>query len=190
MKRHGADVEKLTGRNDDVRQVPDTLHHRSRAMTRRRAILIGGSLGALALGGAGWLRTRAAADMSDPAFMAELMHCLRFNPTAAMTTGDGLYSVASGSPALPDWLGPRLFDMAFTAEAENKKYARQRFSLQATALGLKTAYINQPVEVPGLRADLASLAGLPGRRPDIVMRLGRAPAMAMSAHRPVDNVMV
>ncbi|MFN3273219.1 MAG: Acg family FMN-binding oxidoreductase [Paracoccus sp. (in: a-proteobacteria)] len=157
------------------------------------------------------------AQMADPAFMAELMHWLRFNPTAAMTTGDGLYSVASGNPALPDWLGPRLFDMAFTAEAENRKYARQiasssgiavfvaaqdnpehwvqagracqRFSLQATALGLKTAYINQPVEVPGLRADLASLAGLPGRRPDIVMRFGRAPAMAMSARRPVDQVM-
>lgn len=158
------------------------------------------------------------AQMADPAFLAELMHWLRFNPAAAMTTGDGLYSVASGNPALPDWLGPRLFDMVFTAQAENEKYARQiatssgvavfvaaqdnpehwvqagracqRFSLQATALGLKTAYINQPVEVPGLRADLAALVGLPGRRPDIVMRFGRAPAMAMSARRPVDAVMV
>ncbi|TCM78083.1 Acg family FMN-binding oxidoreductase [Rhodovulum steppense] len=158
------------------------------------------------------------AQMADPAFVTELMHWLRFNPAAAMTTGDGLYSVASGNPALPDWLGPRLFDMVFTAQAENEKYARQiasssgvavfvaaqanpehwvqagracqRFSLQATALGLKTAYINQPVEVPGLRADLAALVGLPGRRPDIVMRFGRAPAMPMSARRPVEAVMV
>jgi hypothetical protein len=55
---------------------------------------------------------------------------------------------------------------------------------------LKTAHINQPAEVPGLRADLAALVGLPGRRPDIVMRFGRAPAMPMSARRPVDAVMV
>ncbi len=159
-----------------------------------------------------------SAQMADPAFVAELVHWLRFHPAAAMTTGDGLYSVASGNPALPDWLGPRLFDMVFIAKAENEKYARhiatssgvavfvaaqdnpehwvqagracQRFALQATALGLKTAYINQPVEVPHLRADLAAAVGLPGRRPDIVMRFGRAPAMPMSARRPVDAVMV
>lgn len=158
------------------------------------------------------------AQMADPAFVAELMQWLRFNPNAAMATGDGLYSVASGNPALPDWLGPRLFDMVFTAEAENEKYARQiatssgvavfvaeqdnpehwvqagrasqRFALQATAMGLKTAYINQPVEVPDLRSDLSALVGLPGRRPDIVMRFGRAPAMPMSARRPVEAVMV
>ena len=159
-----------------------------------------------------------SAQMADPAFVAELMHWLRFNPAAAMTPGDGLYSAASGTPAMPDWLAPRLFDMVFTARAENAKYARQiatssgvavfvsardepehwvqagracqRFSLQATALGLKTAYINQPVEVSALRADLAALVGLPGRRPDIVMRFGRAPAMPMSARRPVEAVMV
>jgi hypothetical protein len=159
-----------------------------------------------------------SAQMTDPAFVAELKGWLRFNPTAAMTTGDGLYSVASGNPALPDWLGPRVFDMVFTAAAENEKYARQiasssgiavfvaaqdnpehwvqagracqRFALQATALGLKTAHINQPVEVPRLRPDLAALVGLPGRRPDIVMRFGRAPPMPWSARRPVDKVMV
>jgi nitroreductase len=158
------------------------------------------------------------AQLADPAFVAELKHWLRFGPNAAMASGDGLYSPASGNPALPDWLGPRLFDLVFNADAENTKYARQintssgiavfvatrsdpehwvqagracqRFSLQATALGLKTAHINQPVEVPGLRADLAALVGLPGRRPDIVMRFGRAPAMPMSARKPVDAVMV
>jgi len=158
------------------------------------------------------------AQLADPAFVAELRHWLRFSPNAAMASGDGLYSPASGNPALPDWLGPRLFDLVFTADAENTKYARQidtssgiavfiaarsdpehwvqagracqRFSLQATALGLKTAHINQPAEVPGLRADLAALVGLPGRRPDIVIRFGRAPAMPMSARRTVDAVMV
>ncbi len=157
------------------------------------------------------------AQMDDPAFVTELTQWLRFNPDAALKTGDGLYGVASGSPALPDWLAPRVFDLAFTAASENKKYARQiasssgiavfvaaeanpehwvqagracqRFSLQATALGLKTAHINQPVEVPGLRGDLAQIVGMPGKRPDIVMRFGRAPAMPMSVRRPVEAVM-
>jgi hypothetical protein len=50
--------------------------------------------------------------------------------------------------------------------------------------------VNQPVDVPALRADLAALVGLPGRRPDIVMRFGRAAAVPYSARRPVDSVMI
>jgi hypothetical protein len=155
--------------------------------------------------------------MADPAFVAELKNWLRFNPQAAVTTGDGLYSAASGNPALPDWLGPRIFDIAFTTKSENAKYARQiasssgiavfagtgatpaqwvqvgracqRFALQATALGLKHAFLNQPVEVAGFRTGLAALAGLPGRRPDIVMRFGRGAPMPFSVRRPVAAVM-
>lgn len=157
------------------------------------------------------------AQMADPAFVAELKHWLRFNPRAAMATGDGLYSAASGNPVLPDWLGPRLFDRVFTAKAESAKLARQvassagiavfsgagatpaqwvqvgracqRFALQATALGLKHAFLNQPVEVAAFRTDLATLAALPGRRPDIVMRFGRAALMPFSIRRSVESVM-
>jgi hypothetical protein len=68
--------------------------------------------------------------------------------------------------------------------------ACQRFALQATALGLKCAFLNQPVEVSGLRADLSALVGLPGRRPDIVMRFGRGAALPFSARRPLEAVMV
>ena len=105
----------------------------------------------------------------------------------------------------------------FTAKSENDKYARQldssagvvvfcgqredrdhwvkvsracqRFALQATALGLKHAFINQPVEVPSLRDDMAALAGIPGRRPDIVMRFGHGPLLPYSPRRPVAAVM-
>ena len=108
----------------------------------------------------------------------------------ALATGDGLFSMASGNPALPDWMGPWLFDIVYTVKAETAKYAGniassagigvfvgaaadpahwvqvgracRRFALQATAMGLKCAFLNQPVEVPGLRADLAALVGLPG----------------------------
>jgi Nitroreductase family len=157
------------------------------------------------------------AQMTDPAFVAELKRWLRFSPSVAMETGDGLFSAASGSPALPNWLGTRAFDWVFTPIAENDKYTRQiasssgiavfvaekedrehwvlagracqRFALQATALGLKHAYINQPVEVARLRPELASLIGMPGRRPDLVMRFGYGPPLPYSARRPVRAVL-
>jgi hypothetical protein len=153
-----------------------------------------------------------SAQMADAAFMRELKSWLRFSPRDAIQSGDGLFSAASGSPTLPAWLGPRIFNLVFKHAAENDKYARQvassagiavfvsqrddpehwflagracqRFALQATALGLKCAFINQPVEVPGLRPELATLVGLPGRRPDMVMRFGHAPALPFSPRRP------
>jgi Nitroreductase family len=156
--------------------------------------------------------------MADAAFVRELRQWLRFSPNDALRTGDGLFSATSGNPTGPAWLGPRVFDWMFNADAENTKYARhmkssagfavfvsarddkdhwvragracQRFALQATALGLKHAFINQPVEVAKLRPELASLVGLPGRRPDIVMRFGYGPTMPYSARRPVSAVVV
>ena len=156
--------------------------------------------------------------MADAAFVRELRSWLRFSPREAMQTGDGLFSAASGSPTLPSWLGPRVFDWVFTVDGENEKYARQlrssagiavfvsqkedrehwvlagracqRFALQATALGLKHAFINQPVEVARLRPELASLIGMAGRRPDLVMRFGYGPTLPYSARRPVDTIMI
>lgn len=157
-----------------------------------------------------------SAQMADPAFVRELKSWIRFSPREAMTRGDGLFSAVSGSPALPEWLGPTLFGATFKAGAENDKYARQirsssglavfvgeradrdhwtrvgrasqRFALQATALGLKHAYINQPVEVAALRPALSDLVGLTGRRPDLVMRFGYGPALEFSARRPASVV--
>ncbi|MDP3660527.1 nitroreductase family protein [Phenylobacterium sp.] len=158
-----------------------------------------------------------SAQMADPAFVDELKNWMRFNPRAALAHGDGLYSAASGNPILPTWLGGPMFDLAFKASSENQKYARhmdtasgvavfvaaradpehwvrvgwacQRFALQATALGMKVAFINQPVEVAALRDDLAALVGAPGRRPDIVIRFGYGPSLPMSPRRPVASVL-
>jgi hypothetical protein len=134
-----------------------------------------------------------------------------------MESDDGLFSRSSGNPTLPEWLGPHVFDMVFRADTENDKYARQlrgssglavfvserddedhwvcagpacqRFALQATALGLKQAFVNQPVEVASLRPELAVLVGMTGRRPDIVMRFGYGPMLPFSARRPVEAVL-
>jgi nitroreductase len=158
-----------------------------------------------------------SAQMADAAFLRELKAWMRFSPREAKRTGDGLFSATTGNPALPEWLGARAFDWAFKAESENDKYSRQiassagiaifaseredhahwvlagracqRFALQATVLGLKCAFINQPVEVARLRPELAALAGLAGRRPDIVMRFGHGPSLPFSARRPVRAVL-
>ncbi|PKA45497.1 Tat pathway signal protein [Rhizobium sullae] len=157
-----------------------------------------------------------SAQMGDPAFVRELKDWLRFNPRQALETGDGLFSAASDNPTAPAWLGGLMFDLVFRSATENDKYAGhlrssagiaifvserddkdhwmragracQRFALQATALGLKHAFINQPVEVASLRPQLAGLAGTPGRRPDIVMRFGYGPILPFSPRRPVDAV--
>ena len=159
-----------------------------------------------------------SAQMDDAAFLAELKAWIRFNPDAAVAYRDGLLSSSSGNPELPDWLGSLMFDYAFSKDAENAKYAEhirssaglvvfvaqsddpngwfaagrayQRYSLQATADGLKQAFVNQAVEVPAARAELRGLLGLGDRRPNLVVRFGAGPAMPKSLRRRVDDVMV
>ncbi|THK33648.1 Tat pathway signal protein [Ensifer sp. MPMI2T] len=156
------------------------------------------------------------AQVSDPAFAAELRSWLRFNARAAIETGDGLYSGCSGNPSLPPFLGRIMFGAFFKPDTENDRYARQvrsssglavivsdrddpvhwvqagrsyqRFALQATALGIRHAHLNQPVEVPSFRRELQSLLGLGNRRPDLVLRFGYAQPMPRSLRRPGRSV--
>jgi hypothetical protein len=157
-----------------------------------------------------------SAQMRDTAFMDELRAWMRFNGPSAVATMDGLYAPASGNPALPPWLARRLLPFVFTERGENDKYrthiassagvavfaaarsdkahwvaagrACQRFALQATALGLKYAFINQPVEVPRLRAQFSSWLGLGERLADLVVRFGVGPDLPRSLRRPVGEV--
>ena len=158
------------------------------------------------------------AQMADPAFVKELKAWIRFNRTDAVRTRDGLFSVASGNPAIPKWMGELAFGMFFTARGENDKYSRQirssagiavflgqfadmahwvevgrcyeRFALQATALGIRNAFLNQPVEVSSFRTPFADAIGHTGLRPDLVVRFGRGAAMPRSLRRPVQDVLV
>jgi len=66
----------------------------------------------------------------------------------------------------------------------------ERLALQATALGLCTAFINQPVEVAALRPQFAAFLGVGPRRPDLVVRIGRGPPMPLSLRRPIDEVLM
>ncbi len=154
--------------------------------------------------------------MRDIRFMDELKAWMRFSEREAVATMDGLFSRASGNPALPRWLVRPLLPFVFTERGENDKYRAciessaglavfvaehddaahwvevgrgcQRFALQATALGLKYAFVNQPVEVPRLRRQLAAYLNLGSRLPDLVVRFGTGPELPKSLRRPVSQV--
>lgn len=66
----------------------------------------------------------------------------------------------------------------------------ERFALRATVLGIRHAHLNMPIEVPEIRPALADWLGIPGRRPDLVIRFGRARPMPMSIRRPLEAVIV
>jgi hypothetical protein len=158
------------------------------------------------------------AQIKDKDFVDELKTWIRFSESEALEKGDGLFSRTSGNPTLPRWLGSFMFDMFFSAKAENEKYAKQirssagiavfvseandkahwvevgrsyeRFALQATALGIRNAFLNQPVEVASIRPQFANFLGIGQQRPDLVVRFGRGPAMPQSLRRPVAAVIV
>ena len=156
--------------------------------------------------------------VNNPAFVDELERWIRFGDGEAIRTGDGITARATGSPPVPRWLGRRIFRALFRAKPENDKCAHQirssagiaifvsnmndqahwveagrcyeRFALQATALGIRNAFVNQPVEESRLRPEFAKALGLGDRRPDLVVRFGRGREMPKSLRRPVESVLV
>jgi hypothetical protein len=159
-----------------------------------------------------------SAQLGDAAFRRELIGWMRFNPASAMAQGDGLFSACSGNPTLPSWLAGLMLPLVLTADAENRKYteqvrssaglaifvsarddkqhwfkagrAYQRFALKATALGIRNAFVNQPVEVASMRGGFAASLGVNSGRVDFLVRFGMAPASPMSLRRLVEDVMV
>jgi len=154
--------------------------------------------------------------MRDKAHLGELRGWLRFNDKEAVATMDGLFARAFSKPTVPTWLGRLVLPLVFTETGENAKYrahiessagmavfvaelndkahlievgrACERFALQATALGLKYAHLNQPVEVPMLRRQFASYLAIGARLPDLVVRFGTGPELPSSLRRPVEQV--
>ena len=159
----------------------------------------------------------AARQFGDAAFRDELLSWMRFNPRAALATGDGLFAGAVGAPVVPQFLGRLLFRGFATANQESARVRAQmaatplaavffaedpsprgwaqvgraltRLTLAGTERGLVSAHVNQAVEVEALRPELAALAGEPGLRPDLVLRLGYGPAMPYSPRRPLTRIL-
>jgi len=157
-----------------------------------------------------------SAQMRDPAFVAELKHWIRFNDAQAVESGDGLFTRSSGNPTSPSWLGSHLFSLYFSVKSENEKYAKQirssagvailigeradpaswfevgrayeRLALTMTTLGVRNSFVNQPVEVPAVRAQFSQWLGAPTRRPDLVLRFGKGSLLPYSLRRSVSQV--
>jgi nitroreductase len=159
-----------------------------------------------------------AAQFSDARWVAEMKKWIRFNASDALRTGDGLYGATLGIPNVPRWLGRAVMRAAVSAQSQSDKdrshihssgaiavlfsasddkqhwveagRSYERLALQASALGLSSAFINQPVEVAALRSQLAAHLGIGNHRPDLIVRLGYGPRMPRSLRRPVEQVLV
>ncbi|OHB29677.1 MAG: hypothetical protein A2790_07135 [Phenylobacterium sp. RIFCSPHIGHO2_01_FULL_69_31] len=158
-----------------------------------------------------------ATQVRSPAFRRELKAWIRFDGAEAARHRDGLYAASSGNPTLPRALGALAFDLAFTEAGETDKIVRQmrssaglavfsagtndprgwleagraytRFALTAEMAGLRTAFLNQPVEDAATRGPFAAWLGTSGRRPDLVVRFGQGPGLPRSLRRPVRDVL-
>jgi nitroreductase len=159
-----------------------------------------------------------SAQMNDAAFVAELKKWIRFSESEVLAHRDGLFAASSGNPILPEWLGKIVFRLAFRESSENDKYRQQilssagvmvfssdkddkqswvkvgrsyqRFALQATALGLRHAFVNQAVEVPAVRELFSEFMGIKQGRVDLLVRFGYADALPPSLRRPLAEVIV
>ncbi|MBE9069880.1 Tat pathway signal protein [Leptolyngbya cf. ectocarpi LEGE 11479] len=158
------------------------------------------------------------AQMNDAGWIKELKSWIRFSESHAIATGDGLYGLSMGSPDVPKVIGDLILRLALTPGSQNKKDKKhilsssgiavffsdvsskaqwvevgqcyERFALQATVLGLQTAFCNPPVEVPDLRAQFANWLRIGEGRPDLVVRFGRGPEMPHSLRRPLKEVVL
>ncbi|GAB4227837.1 MAG: nitroreductase family protein [Elainellaceae cyanobacterium] len=158
------------------------------------------------------------AQFNNPDFLRELKSWIRFNDREATRSGDGLFGRSMGNPSIPRWLANLMSQLLFRAQPENDKTARyirssagiavfvsdvddkahwveagrcyERFALQATALNIRNAFVNQPIEEASLRPKFAQALGLGEGRPDLVVRFGRGPEMPKSLRRPVEAVLI
>lgn len=155
--------------------------------------------------------------LSDPAFRRELISWIRFNDAAAIESGDGLSGRAGGQPQLPTWLAKPVIRFILTPQAQVKTdtlnvrsaagiavfigerddlrtwietgRAYERFALKATALGIRNAFINQPIEVRNLRPELHSALGLNGTETaHLMVRYGRGLPAPYSLRRHIADV--
>ncbi len=59
-----------------------------------------------------------------------------------------------------------------------------------TSLNIKSAFLNQPIEVAALRGQFQSALGLGATLPQLLVRFGYAEAMTRSLRRPVEQVIM
>jgi len=154
---------------------------------------------------------------ADKAFIDELIDWLRFNKKEALASFDGLYSRCSGNPEVPHWLGQMFVAgmkpqqqadadakklrsspgiVVVASESEDKAawvrtgQVYERLALKMTSLNIKSAFLNQPIEVADVRGQFQSALGLGDALPQLLVRFGYADPMPRSLRRPVEQVIL
>lgn len=157
------------------------------------------------------------AQYADTAFVDELIAWLRFTKKEALSSLDGLYSLCSGNPQVPRFIGQMFVAgtkpqqqadadaakfrtspvaVVVASESDDKvSWVRtgqvyERLALTMTSLNIKSALLNQPIEVSTLRGQFQSAIGLGSSLPQLLVRFGYADAMPKSLRRPVEQVLI
>ncbi len=164
---------------------------------------------------ADFIRRSTLIQYAGKKFLHELVLWLRFNKKEALASMDGLYSRCSGNPEVPRFLG-KLFVEGIKPEqqaaADSKKVMSsagvvviasnsdsrsdwvrtgqvyERLALFMTSMNIKSALLNQPVEVDEIRGEFGSAAGLEAGKPQLLMRYGFTAAAPASMRRPVEQI--
>jgi hypothetical protein len=151
---------------------------------------------------------------ADRRFRRELAAWIHSNRSRAR---DGMPGFAMGGDALSSAIGPtilRTFDVGEGRAARDRQLAEgspllcavvtnedkprawleagralSRTLLRATASGLGTSFLNQPIEVPELRTRMHEATGCDGM-PQILLRLGYGPKVPHSPRRPLEEVLL
>lgn len=158
------------------------------------------------------------AKLTDQSFRDELLSWIRFNPNEALNKRDGLSGRTNGQPSLPSWLGKLIIKLVLTPKGQTKTDATnirssagvpvfvsshndkaawvevgrvyERFALQATVLNIRTAFINQPIEVPTLLTQFESWLNLNGEHALLMVRFGHGSTAPYSLRRPINDVLI
>ncbi|MGE5520087.1 MAG: Acg family FMN-binding oxidoreductase [Candidatus Dadabacteria bacterium] len=154
---------------------------------------------------------------SNPAYVEEHAHWVRFNKSKALNSGDGLYNAVIGTAAVPEWFGKFMMGVSVSPEKEADKVEQlirsssalaifianrndqkawinlgrsfQRFALTATSLNIKIAHENMACEEVEEREKLARLLELDKfSQPLLILRMGYADKMPYSYRRPIREV--
>lgn len=154
---------------------------------------------------------------ADGAFLDELIDWIRFNKKEALASLDGLFSRCSGSPEVPRWLGQMVVAgtnpqqqadvdarklrssagaVVIISESDDRAawvrtgQVYERLALTLTSMNIKSAFLNQPIEVGSVRGQFQNAIGLDTAVPQLLVRFGYAGAMPRSQRRSVESVLV
>lgn len=158
------------------------------------------------------------AQLSDPDFRNELISWIRPNDRESLARGDGLSGRTTGQPSVPTWLARWLLPVVVRPKGQMKTDAAnisasagiavfvteddgvaawveagrcyERLALQATALHVRNAFINQPIEAASIRPEFERWLGLEDEHAQLMVRFGTGSEMPFSIRRPIDEVMV